>query len=76
MFYKLFVVFYTVKIMYICVFMICYTSFCLCDTLMDPWNECVCVCMCMYVCMYMCVHVLEHFVVVIVRNPYLVNTMV
>jgi hypothetical protein len=72
--------------MYICVFMICYTFFCLCDTLKDPWNECVCVCVCMcmcmyvniyvYVCMYMCVHVLEHFVVVIVHNPYLVNTMV
>jgi len=38
-------VFYTVKIVYIYVFMTCSTPCCLCDTLMDPWN------ICMYVCM-------------------------
>jgi hypothetical protein len=33
-------VLYTVNL-YICVFMTCSTSYCLCDTLMDPWNACV-----------------------------------
>ena len=40
--------------MYICVFVICFTSYCLCDKLNDPWNVCVCVCLC--VCMYVCMH--------------------
>ena len=45
--------------MYICVFMTGSTLYCLCDTLMDAWNVCVCVYVCMYVCVYlcMCVHV-------------------
>jgi len=32
------VIFYTVNIMYICVFIMRPTSYCLCDKLMDPWN--------------------------------------
>ena len=42
------------------------TSYCLCHTLIDPWNAqiCVCVCVCVYVCMYvcMCVWVLSMYV--------------
>jgi len=38
-------VFYTVKIVYICVFMTWSTPCCLYDTLMDWWNECIYVCM-------------------------------
>jgi hypothetical protein len=30
-------VFYTVNIVYICVFTTCSTSYCLCDKFMDPW---------------------------------------
>jgi len=41
-------VFYTVNIMYICLFMTCSVSYCLCDKLFDTWN------VCMYVCMYVC----------------------
>jgi len=37
------IVFCTVKVEYICVFMTCSTSYCLFATLMDPWNMCVCV---------------------------------
>jgi len=33
----MFIVFSTVKIVY-CVFMTCSTSYCLCNTLMDPWD--------------------------------------
>jgi hypothetical protein len=44
MIYKMFIVFYTVKIVYICVFMTCSTSYCLCDTLMNSWNVCMYVC--------------------------------
>jgi len=40
----MFVVFYTVNIVYICVFMTCSTSYCLCDTLMDTWTVCIYVC--------------------------------
>jgi hypothetical protein len=49
----MFIVLYTVK-KNICVYTICPTSCCLCDTLMDPWNMCVCVCVCACVraCMY------------------------
>ena len=52
-------VFYTVKIVYICVFVTCSTSYCLCDTRKDPWKVCMCVCMyvcIMYVCMYYVVY--------------------
>jgi len=51
----MFVGFYSV-ILYICVMMTCSTSYCLYDTLMDPWNVCMYVCMhvCTYVCMYAC----------------------
>jgi len=38
------VVIYTVKIVYICVFMTCSISCCLFDTLMDPWNVCMLSC--------------------------------
>jgi len=41
----MFVVICTVDF-YIYVFMTCYIFYCLCDTLMDPWNAC------MYICMY------------------------
>jgi len=53
--------------------MTCFTSCCLYDTLMDPWNVCVyvcmylcvcvcvcicvCVCVCVCVCMYVCMYV-------------------
>jgi hypothetical protein len=36
----MFLVFYTVNL-YICVFMTCFTSYCLYDTLMDSWNVCI-----------------------------------
>ena len=45
----MFVVFYTVNL-YICVFMTCSTSYCIYDTLMDPWNTRVRVYM--FVCVY------------------------
>ena len=32
------VVFYTVRTVYSCVFIMSSTSYCLCDNLMDPWN--------------------------------------
>jgi hypothetical protein len=35
----MFVALYTVNL-YICLFMTCSTSYCLCDTLVDPWNVC------------------------------------
>ena len=35
--------------------MTCSTSYCLCDTLMDPWN--LCTYLCMYICMYVCTYV-------------------
>ena len=38
--WTMFIVLYTVKIVHICVFMTCYTSYC-CETLMDPRNVCV-----------------------------------
>jgi nuclear pore complex protein Nup62 len=44
--------------------MTCSTSYCLYDTLMDPWNVYICICMyvciCIYVCMYVyvCMHVI------------------
>ena len=44
------VVFYTVQMVYMCIFMICSTFCCLCDELKDPWN--VSVYICIYVCMY------------------------
>jgi hypothetical protein len=37
----MFIVFYIVKIVYICVCMTYSTSYCLCDTVMDPWNVCI-----------------------------------
>jgi len=42
------IVIYTVKIVYICVFMTCSISYCLCDTLLDPWNACMKSCECAY----------------------------
>jgi hypothetical protein len=39
------VVFYTLNL-YVCVFMTWSTSYCLHDTLMDPWNVHMYVCMC------------------------------
>ena len=40
LFYKMFIVFFTAKILYICIFMTCSTSYCLCDALVDPRNVC------------------------------------
>ena len=57
----LFLVSYTAKIVYICVFMTSSTSYCICDTLMYPWNVriyvCMYVCMYMYVCIYVCMYI-------------------
>jgi hypothetical protein len=39
----MFVVFYIVKVVYICVFMTCSTLCCLCDKIMDPWKICMCI---------------------------------
>jgi uncharacterized membrane protein len=53
LFCKMHTVFYTVKIVYICVFMMCSTSYSLDDTLADPWDVCMQVYVCIYVlCMY------------------------
>ena len=68
LFCKMFLVSYSVKNVYFCVHMTCSTTYCLCDTLMDPWNiqiyMCVCVCVCtyihMYVCTYVCMHACKH----------------
>ena len=51
----MFLVFYTVKIVYTCVCMTCSTSYCLCDTLMNPWN--VCIYVYIYIYMYVCMYV-------------------
>ena len=75
--YKIFAVLYTVKIVYICVFMTCSTSYCLVTHL---WIHgmyvcvCVCVCVCVYVCMYVCmyVHLVNigvHYMHVIIECP-------
>jgi hypothetical protein len=43
------VVFYIVKIVYICVFMTCSTLYWICEKLMDLWNVYnMCVCICTY----------------------------
>ena len=56
----MFVVFYIVKIVYICVFMTCSTLYCLCEKLVDLWNAYnVCVCVCVCVCMYMYVFAIQ-----------------
>ena len=49
----MFIVFNNVNF-YICVFITSSTSYCVCDTLVDPMN--VYVYICMYVCMYVCAH--------------------
>ena len=49
----MFIVFYTVKIVYICVFMACSASYWLCDIVMDPHNVCVCVYIYIYIYIYM-----------------------
>jgi len=38
----MFIVFNTVTIVYIFVFMTCSTFRCVCETLKDPWNLCIC----------------------------------
>jgi hypothetical protein len=55
-FCNMFIVFYTIKILYICVFITCFTSYCLCDTLMD-------IKMHKYVCIYtyVCICILTVF---------------
>jgi len=40
----MFIVYYTVQIVYVCVFVTCSTFYCLCDTLTDPWNMYVRLC--------------------------------
>jgi len=58
----MFIVFYTVKTVYIylCSYD-CSTTCHLFATLIAPWNVCMyvyeCVCVCMYVCMYVFLHV-------------------
>ena len=54
----MFAVLYSVN-RYICVLTTRSTSYCLCDTLMDPCN--VCVCVYMYVCMYVCTRLCAYF---------------
>jgi hypothetical protein len=44
------IVIYTVKIVYICIFMTCSTSYCLVYTLTDPWNVCMKSCKYAYAC--------------------------
>ena len=55
------IVFYTVKIVYICVFMACFTSHFICDGYgpTECMYVCMYVCMCvyMYVCVYVCIYV-------------------
>ena len=53
LFCKVFTLFYVVKIVYICLFMTCSTSNCLCDT-HSGRMDCVCV------CVYLSVH-MKHF---------------
>jgi len=66
--------FYTVKTVYICEFMTRSTSYCLRDTLMDPWNVCMHACMmyagmyvCLYVFIYVCMYVMHVCVCVCAR---------
>jgi len=42
--------------------MTCSTTYCLCDTLADPWNVCIYahICVCMYVCMHVFVCAYTH----------------
>ena len=67
LFCKMFVVFCTLKFVYIYVFMICSKSYCLCDKFTDPWNVCIyiyiyiCVCMCVCVCVCVCEHMYVYF---------------
>ena len=63
----MFLVFYTVKIVYICVCMTCSASYCLCDTRMDPWNVCI------YVCMYVCMYVSDFAMSLIIYPAYFVS---
>ena len=50
----MFIVFYAVKIMNICIFMTCSTSSCLCGKLLDPWNVCIYASMCVIVKKMVC----------------------
>jgi hypothetical protein len=59
LFCKMFVISYTVKIVSLCIMRFS-SSYCLCDTLMDPQNVFMYVCMwyvCMYICVYVCVYI-------------------
>ena len=67
----MFIVFYTVKIVYICIIMTFSTSFCLCDTwihFLCLFGVCVCACvhLFVYVCMYVCmlVPIRQHGVII------------
>jgi hypothetical protein len=53
----MFIVLYTVNL-HFCVFMTCSKSYCLYDTLMDPWN------LCMHVCIY--VHFLKFYLILFI----------
>jgi hypothetical protein len=61
LFYKMFIIFYFEKILYICVFMASYTSYCLCLTLVDPWNAC------MHVYMYILIPII--FILFLIARP-------
>ena len=48
----MFIALYTLKIVYICVVMMCSTCYCLCHPTGSMEYVCVCVCVCKYVCLY------------------------
>lgn len=50
--------------MYISVLITCSTSYCLCNTLMDPWNACI------YVCKYVCINVCNITLTVTLEGSY------
>jgi hypothetical protein len=60
LFCEMFTVFCNVTIVHISPFMTCSTSYCVCDTLMGPWNTCVCVYIYIYICMYVFLGIFEH----------------
>ena len=69
----MFLVFYTVKIVYICVFMTFSTSYCLSDTLMDPRK--VCTYVCVYICMYYVQYILSLLLFVVSsKNKFKLNS--
>ena len=60
---------YTVKIVYICIFMTCCTSCCIFDTLIDSWK--VLVYLFTYLCMYVCIFVSTYLCIYICMNVFM-----